>query len=118
MKSLKHNLEIIKPDILKIKSELGKNISKVGLFGSSLYKDFNEANDIDIVIYCSESIDFVKEKIISVKLNIPIYPHKVNGTYGSKEDAPEEKHYHIILLNENNPNPEFEKRNKNKIVFI
>jgi len=118
MEALLINVGLIKNDIEKMKQVLDKESVKIGLFGSCLRMNLNDANDIDIVIYCRKEIDQIKSLLLQLKLNYPICPHKMNGTYGIKENATKKKHYHIILLNEKNPNIEFERINKGQIKFI
>lgn len=112
------NKKEIEFDIANIKKELKGKISKIGLFGSMLEKPISKANDIDLVIYCKVDYEEVKNELLQLKLDLPICPHKMNGTYGVKENDKKEKHYHIILLNSDNPNKEFERINKGKIVVV
>jgi len=118
MKLLESNISKIRPDIEKIKGYLRNDISKIGLFGSTLTTDIDFANDIDIVVYCKDSYDNIKAKLLGLNLSYPICPHKMNGSYGRKENETLDKHYHIILLNDKSPNKEFERINFGKIEFL
>lgn len=118
MNILTKNKQIIASDIRIIKDALKSQIVQIGLFGSMLEKPISKTKDIDLVIYCNEDYEIVKSNLLKLELEFPICPHKMNGTYGIKEYETLEKHYHIILLNSDHPNEEFESINKGKIIFL
>lgn len=119
METLEKNLSIIEADIKAIQDQLGENIARIGLFGSCLNKDIQEVNDIDLVIYSkSQDISFFKKELSRMKLNYPIRPQKINGTYGMKHPSIPGLHYHIIILDAEKPNKYFEEINVGKIRLL
>jgi len=119
---MKHTLpnEVLN-DIEKIKVTLGKNLAKISLFGSSSYKDFNEANDIDIAIFIKgSSLNEVRDLIVTQELHYPIEGKYINGSYrGPKESVDKsKKHYDIVVLNHDNTNEKFMEINREFLIEL
>ena len=118
MKLIDNNIANISDDIHIIKTELSNVITRIGLFGSSLTKPIHQTNDIDLVVYSKTSLEDTKKRLLNLTLNSPICPHKMNGTYGIKENDVRGRHYHIVILDSKYPNKEFESINNGKIHFL
>jgi predicted nucleotidyltransferase len=119
---MKHTLpnEVLN-DIEKIKATLGENLAKISLFGSSSYKSFDEANDIDIAIFIEgASLNEVRDLIVAQELHYPIEGKYINGSYRGPEKSVDKskKHYDIVVLNHDNTNKRFMEINKEFLIEL
>lgn len=121
MELLKQNIWSITNDIEKIKKSFGDNIKKVALFGSILEKNIAYINDIDLALFLNHpDINEARKELLKIKTYYPIAARAVNGSYGPL--LPKKKfnklHYHIIVLNYDNPNSEFMERNNKVLRYL
>ncbi len=108
-------------DIKKIWSVLGSGVvEKIGLFGSCI-RNFDNANDIDIVVFSKNlSIGEAKSRLLSIKTNYPIKAKYINGSYSSitNEGMVAQKYYHIIVLSDDEAKSRFVDMNEGKIQYF
>lgn len=119
--TLANNVEEVICDIQKIKDNLSTNLKKIGLFGSSINNNFEDSNDIDIVLFVDNiTIEAARDILPKLNLNYPVKANFINGGYTSITSLPENnsKHYHIVLLNSENPNNSFLKINEGKMIYV
>jgi predicted nucleotidyltransferase len=119
---MKHTLpnEVLS-DIKKIKSVLGEGLVKISLFGSSSYKGFDEANDIDLAIFIKgSSLSEVRDLIVTQVLNYPVEGKYINGSYRGPEKVVDKskKHYDIVVLNHEKTNEKFMEINKEFLIEL
>lgn len=108
-------------DIEKIRKALGKKLVKISLFGSSSYKSFEEANDIDIAIFIKDSsLSEVRDLLVAQVLHYPVEGKYINGTYrGPKESVDKgKKYYDLVVLNHENTNEKFMEINREFLIEL
>lgn len=96
-----------------------KSVDAVAIFGSAGQRPFTEIADIDLAIFVSRHC--AREATASLKtlrLHYPTRISSLNGRYVKAERTTQDKEYHIILLDTDQPNSAFMARNANELRTI
>lgn len=111
--------EIVRNDIEQVVSILNPFIKHYGIFGSLLYKEFENTNDIDVVfVYEDISYEEICKLLNEVSLKF-IYITSYRNYMKIIADPPiDQKYYDFVFIPIDKPDREFLLRHNNKIHYI
>lgn len=107
-------------DLSSVKNEVENLINKIGFFGSIKYKDYNNVNDIDVIIFVKRQyFKFLYKKMAQLNLSLPVIISSLNGRYNpSIKKGQYEKCYHITIMDAESPNINFMEISQKEIVYF
>ncbi len=97
------------------------HIRQIALFGSTINRGFELANDIDLACFVEGmALEKVTRMLLATELTRPKRIGSANGGYTAARPKGRsiQQDYHIILLEDREPNPVFMQMNSGRMHFI
>ncbi|MFC1825328.1 hypothetical protein ACFL9T_21665 [Thermodesulfobacteriota bacterium] len=105
-------------EIYDLKTKVAGDIERFGILGS--WKDnTDDFNDIDLAIFIKPENEYrVIDILQNASLSMPLYIQPIGRKYERSASRKTSEHYHVMLLNNEDPDEKFMQYCQGKITYL